>query len=193
MIIRTLCNLAYFMKLLMLLLVLIVSCKFRTLVYPEFWHIQVQKHIQNPGIFTILIYSQPWYPGISKTLSYSKPEAYPEHCQSSTRKRFVKVVNYYNYFRQLFSQYKLASFFTSRNKYHKVVTPDVVVLSTCWYIEINSPGFVEAVLPKSINQSINVFQGKIQTVQLTNIYKHIPFLHDKLMIIVIMKTNELLE
>ena len=34
-IIKTLCNLAYFMKLLMLLLVLMVSCIFRTLVYPE--------------------------------------------------------------------------------------------------------------------------------------------------------------
>ena len=34
-IIRTLCNLAYFIKLLKLLLVLKVSCIFRTLVYPE--------------------------------------------------------------------------------------------------------------------------------------------------------------
>ena len=37
--------------------------------------------------------------------------------------------------------------------------------------------------------SINVFQGKIQTVQFTNIYKHILFLHDIHMILVIMKTN----
>ena len=44
-IIRSLCNLAYFMKLLILLLVLIVSCIFRTFAYPESWH------IQNPGIF----------------------------------------------------------------------------------------------------------------------------------------------
>ena len=41
-----------------------------------------------------------------------------------------------------------------------------------------------------INQSINVFQEKIQTVQFTNIYKHILFLHDIFMIIGIMKTNE---
>ena len=34
-IIKTLYNMAYFMKLLMLLLVLMVSCIFRTLVYPE--------------------------------------------------------------------------------------------------------------------------------------------------------------
>ena len=43
---------------------------------------------------------------------------------------------------------------------------------------------------QSINQPINVFQGNIQTVQFTNIYKHILFLHDILMIIAIMKTNE---
>ena len=45
---------------------------------------------------------------------------------------------------------------------------------------------------QSINQSINVFQGKIQTVQFTNIYKHILFLHDIHMILAIMKTNYLL-
>ena len=44
-IIKTLCNLAYFMKLLMLLLVLTVSCIFRILVYPKSWH------IHNPGTF----------------------------------------------------------------------------------------------------------------------------------------------
>ena len=37
--------------------------------------------------------------------------------------------------------------------------------------------------------SINVFQGKIQTVQFTNIYEHILFLHDIHIILVIMKTN----
>ena len=42
---------------------------------------------------------------------------------------------------------------------------------------------------QSINQSINVFQGKIQTAQFTNIYKHTLFLHDIHMILVIMKTN----
>ena len=41
----------------------------------------------------------------------------------------------------------------------------------------------------SNNHSINVFQGKIQIVQFTNIYKQILFLHDILMIIAIMKTN----
>ena len=47
----------------------------------------------------------------------------------------------------------------------------------------------ETVQEQSINQSINVFQRKIQTVQFANIYKHILFLHDIHMIIVIMKTN----
>ena len=37
--------------------------------------------------------------------------------------------------------------------------------------------------------SINVFQGKIQTVQFTNIYEHILFLRDIHMIPMIMKTN----
>ena len=139
----------------MLQLVLIVSCIFRTLVYPESWHIQNKKHIQNPGIFTILVYSEPRCTGILRTLAYSKPEAYPEHCQTSAMKHFVKVVNGYNYFLKLFSQYNFAAFFTSWNKYQKVFTPDVVMLCkkvwhargwrnvsfwyTYWYIEINSP------------------------------------------------------
>ena len=102
-IIRILCNLAYFLKLLMLL-VLKVSCKFRTLIYPESWHIQNQKHIQNPDTLTILVYSEPRYPGIFRTLAYPKPKDYPEHCQTSAMKRFVKVVNGYNYFCKLSSQ-----------------------------------------------------------------------------------------
>ena len=34
---------------------------YRTMVYPEPRHIQNQKHIQSPGIFTTLIYSKPQY------------------------------------------------------------------------------------------------------------------------------------
>ena len=30
-----------------------------TVIYPESWHIQHQKHIQNLGIFTTLVYSEP--------------------------------------------------------------------------------------------------------------------------------------
>ena len=50
-------------------------------------------------------------------------------------------------------------------------------------------GFNDVAINQSINQSINVFQGKIQTVQFTNIYKHIILLHEILMIFVITKTN----
>ena len=66
---------------------------FRTLCYPdilkiavcrEAWHIQNQRHIQNPGIFTTLIHSEPDYIqndgmfkiwGIFRTLSYICYEA----------------------------------------------------------------------------------------------------------------------
>ena len=47
----------------------------------------------------------------------------------------------------------------------------------------------QSIINESINQSINVFHGKIQTVQFTNIYEHILFLRDIHMIPVIMKTN----
>ena len=96
---------------------LIVLCIFRTsriLTYSE-----------------LEAYSKPWYvtnPGKFRTLAYSKPEAYPEHCQTSAMRRFVKVISGYNYFCNLFLQNKLAAFFTSWNKYQKVVTPDVVIL-----------------------------------------------------------------
>ena len=40
----------------------------------------------------------------------------------------MKVVGSFNIFRKLFSEYKLAVFFTSWNKYPKVVTPDVVII-----------------------------------------------------------------
>ena len=64
---------------------------FRTVVYPEPWHIQNQKHIQNHGMF--------------RTPVYSKSEASAEICQKSTMKRFAKILNgditifaNYNYF-----------------------------------------------------------------------------------------------
>ena len=50
---------------------------------------------------------------------------------------------------------------------------------------------INQLINQSINQSINVFEGKTQTVQLTNIFKHILFLlMIILMIIAIMKTVE---
>ena len=46
------------------------------------------------GIFRTLVYSEPWYiqnPGIFRGLAYLKPGTYSEHCQTSMRKRFVKL------------------------------------------------------------------------------------------------------
>ena len=55
---------------------------FKTLVCSEPWHIQNQKHIQNPAT--------------SRTLAYSKSEAYTELCHTS----IMKLTNY-NYFEKL--------------------------------------------------------------------------------------------
>ena len=123
--------------------------------YPDSWHIQNQKHIQNPSIFTILVYSEHQYPGIFRMLSYSKPKAYPEHCQTSVEKCFVKLVNNHNYFRKLFLQYKLAAFFTSWNNTLRQLLQTLLFYvkkaMACegprnmsfwysyWYIQINSP------------------------------------------------------
>ena len=61
---------------------------FRTVVYPEPWHIQNQKHIQNPGIFTTLVYSELPHiqnagiiklRGIFRTLSNIYDEAFCEN------------------------------------------------------------------------------------------------------------------
>ena len=85
------------------------------------------------NICRTLPYSQPCYIQsllIFRTLPDSKSETYSELCQTSTMKRFAKIVNGYNYFYKLwlFSQYKLAAFSTSWNKYHEVVTPEVDIL-----------------------------------------------------------------
>ena len=86
------------------------------------------------SIFRTLGYSQPWYiqnSRIFRTLAYSKSEDCSDPlCQTSAMERFAKIVNGCNYFckLQLFSQYKLAAFSTSRNKYHEIVTPVVVIL-----------------------------------------------------------------
>ena len=89
---------------------------------------------QNPdifrtrSIFRTLAYSQRWYnqnPVIFRTLAYSKSEAYSEPCQTSTMKRFAKIVNGYNHFHklQLFSQ-SLPRW----NKYLEVVSPEVLMV-----------------------------------------------------------------
>ena len=64
-----------------------------TLVYLEPWY------IQNPDVFKPEAYSEPWHIQnlrIFRTLAYSKSEAYSEPCQTSTMKRFAKIVNGYN-------------------------------------------------------------------------------------------------
>ena len=55
--------------------------------------------------------------GIFRTLIYSKPETYSEHCQITTMVCFAKIVNSDNYFRKLwlFSQYQLFTFSTLWN------------------------------------------------------------------------------
>ena len=98
-----------------------------TLEYLELWYIQHSDTLEPE------VYSELWYiqnPGVFITLAYSKSEAYLEPCQTSTMKSFSKIVNGYNYFCKLwlFSQYKLAAFSTSWNKYHEVATPEVVIL-----------------------------------------------------------------
>ena len=69
---------------------------FRTVVFPEPWHIQNQKHILNSGIFTTLVYSELPYiqnadifkiAGIFRTLSNIYDEVFCE--------------NGYNYFRSI--------------------------------------------------------------------------------------------
>ena len=107
---------------------------FETVVYPEPWHIQNQKHIQNPGLFTTLVYSEPSYIqnaggifkiwGIFRTLSRICNEYFHD----------------YHYFHKYW------------NKYIEVVSPEVVVLCklrrvrwmgtvnfwyTYWYLQIN--------------------------------------------------------
>ena len=80
-----------------------------TLAYLKPWYIQNPDIFRTRSIFRTLAYSQRWYnqnPIIFRTLAYSKSEAYSEPCQTSTVKRFAKIVNGYNHFHklQLFSQ-----------------------------------------------------------------------------------------
>ena len=59
------------------------------------------------------------------------------------------------------------------------------------YINLREYPSINQSINQSINHSINAFEEEIQTVQFTNMYKHIIFLHDILiMIIMIMKTNK---
>ena len=106
----------------------------KTLACLEPWYIQNPDIIMTRSIFRTLGYSQPWYiqnSRIFRTLAHSKSEDCSKpFCQTSAMERFAKIVNGCNYFckLQLFSQYKLAALSTSRNKYHEIVTPVVVIL-----------------------------------------------------------------
>ena len=63
---------------------------FRTLYYLAYlklWYIWNPVKLRTKGTF--------------RTLAYSKSEAYSEPCQTSTMKRFAKIVNGYNYFHKL--------------------------------------------------------------------------------------------
>ena len=69
------------------------SGKFRTLCYPDIFKTGISRTLtySEPGA-----YSEPWHihnPGIFRTLAYSKSEEYSESCQTSTMKRFAKIVN----------------------------------------------------------------------------------------------------
>ena len=123
-----------------------------TLTYLEPWYIQNSDIFRTWSIFRTVVYSEPPYlrsAGVFKIWSYSEP------CQTSAMKHFAEIVNCCHYFRKLqfFSQYKIATFSTSLNKYHEIVTPEVVMVLwwlscarelgtvnfwyNCWYIRIN--------------------------------------------------------
>ena len=75
-----------------------------TLACLETWHNQNPNIFRTRSIFRTLAYSQPWYiqnSDIFRTMAYSKSEAYSEYCQTSTMKRFAKIINGYNYFHKL--------------------------------------------------------------------------------------------
>ena len=154
-----------------------------TLTYLKPWYIQNPNRgifrtiYRTRSIFRTLAYSQLWYiqnPGTFRTLAYSKSEAYSEPCQAPTMKRFLRVVNGYNYFIITFS--KLAPFPTLWNKYLEVVSTEAVSYSMqktmaregigdhefliflliysskLAYLQLITVWFIEAVLPKVINK-----------------------------------------
>ena len=88
----------------------------RAVVYPEPWHIQNQKHIQNPGIFRTPVHWKFWH--IHN----------PRLIQTSTMWNIYDEAFSEKNEQKIFSQYKLAAFSTSWNKYHEVVTPQIVIV-----------------------------------------------------------------
>ena len=100
------------------------------MVFPEPWHIQNHNQIQNPSIFTTLVYSEP-----SHIQNAGVFEAYPRHIQnpvkhqwwSVLRKQLTAIIIFanYNYF---CSVSLITAFSISWNKYDEVVTLKVAIL-----------------------------------------------------------------
>ena len=82
----------------------------RTLTYSK------RKYMQNPSIFRTLAYWRLWH-----ILN-------PRFIQTSTMSNIYDEVFCENSWRKIVPQYKLAAFSTSWNKYHEVVTPEIVIL-----------------------------------------------------------------
>ena len=60
----------------------------------------IDRFVQNPV--------KPWHiqnPGIFRTLAYSEPVAHSEPCQTSTMELFAKMINSYNCLRSIFIQF----------------------------------------------------------------------------------------
>ena len=83
---------------------------FRTLVYSESWHIQNQRHIQNPGISKTLAHSEQkniQNPGLFRILEYAELEADSKPCQTSLMECFEKqltaiiILTSFNYVRNV--------------------------------------------------------------------------------------------
>ena len=82
-------------------------------VYPEPWHIQNQKHIQNHCIFRNPVNLKLWHIQNARLIQTSAMSNIYDQafCENSQSKKV--------------SQYKFTAFSTSWNKYQEVVTPEI--------------------------------------------------------------------
>ena len=74
---------------------------FRAFVFSEIWHVQNQKHIQNPVTLGTRAYSELSYiqsTGVFRTQPYSEFQAYSEPYQRSRVEHFSEIVKGYNCF-----------------------------------------------------------------------------------------------
>ena len=68
------------------------------LTYLEPWYIWIRGIFRTRSIFRTVVHSEHWHiqnPGVFKTLAYSEPR------QTATMHHFAKIVNGYNYFRNI--------------------------------------------------------------------------------------------